>query len=122
VPPAPPVPPQQTASLSNPNFKLSATEEDAVRKTIAPCWNIDTGTPKSVQIELKLTMNPDGTVRDVTIQDTGRYATDSYFRAAADAARRAVTNPRCHKLPLPADQYANWQTTYLTFDPKELLQ
>jgi hypothetical protein len=123
-PPAPPAAPQQTATLSNPNFKLSATEEDAVRRAIAPCWNIDPGALGygSFQVELKLTMNPDGTVRDVAIQDRGRYASDSYYRAAADAARRAVTNPRCHKLPLPADQYANWQTTTLTFDPKEILQ
>jgi hypothetical protein len=129
APPTPPVPPaapvpQQTASLSNPNFKLSATQEDAVRKTIAPCWNIDPGAVnyQSMQIELKLTLNRDGTVMAAEIQDQARYYGDTRYRAAADSARRAVLNDRCHKLPLPPDQYANWQTTYLRFDPKDILQ
>jgi len=128
APPAPPTPPQQqqqqTASLNNPNFKLSATEEDAVRRTIAPCWNIDPGALnyKSMQVELKLTLSPDGIVTGAEVTDRGRYYSDSEFRAAADSARRAVLNDRCHKLPLPPDQYASWQTTYLTFDPQQILQ
>jgi len=125
-PPVPPVPPapQQTASLSNPNFKLSSSEEDAVRHTIAPCWNIDPGAAgyQSMQVELKLTLTRDGTVVAAEIPNVGRYNSDSRYRAAADSARRAVLNDRCHKLPLPPDQYANWQTTYLTFDPKDILQ
>jgi hypothetical protein len=123
-PPAPPAPPQQQATLSNPNYKLSSSDEDKVRRTIEPCWNIDPGMKNygSLQVELKLTLNPDGSVRDVVIQDMGRYAQDSSFRAAADSARRALTNPRCNKLPLPLDQYTNWQTTYLRFDPKDILR
>jgi hypothetical protein len=56
------------------------------------------------------------------IQNQARYYSDTQYRAAADSARRAVLNDRCHKLPLPADQYTNWQTTYLRFDPKDILQ
>lgn len=125
-PPAPPAPPaaRQQATLSDPNYKLSSGEEDAVKRAIAPCWNIDPGVMnyKNLQVHLRLQMNPDGTVRDVTIMDTGRYGSDSYYRAAADAARRAVMNPRCSKLPLPPDKYANWQITNLIFDPKDILQ
>ncbi len=120
---APPAPPQ-TASLSNPNLQAVLVEEDAVRKTIAPCWNIDPGALnyKSLQVELKLTLNRDGTVMAAEIQNTAKYYSDPQYRAAADSARRAVLNDRCHKLPLPPDQYANWQTTYLRFDPKDILQ
>jgi hypothetical protein len=51
-----------------------------------------------------------------------RYSRDSRYRAAADSARRALTNPRCNKLPLPPDQYVNWQTATFTFDPKDILR
>ena len=124
APPAPPAPPQQTASLSNPNYKLSATQEDAVRRAIEPCWNIDPGAQnyRSMQVELKLTLSPDGVVMGAEIQNQARYYSDSQYRAAADAARRAVLNDRCHKLPLPLDQYANWRNTTLVFDPKEILR
>jgi hypothetical protein len=125
-PPAPAAPAQarQQASLSDPNAKLSSSEEDAVRRAIAPCWNIDPGVMnyKALQVHLRMVMNPDGTVREVTIVDSGRYGQDSYYRAAADAARRAVLNPRCNKLPLPPEKYANWQITNLIFDPKDILQ
>jgi clan AA aspartic protease (TIGR02281 family) len=120
---SPPPQPPPVASVGR-DRKLSTAQEDAVRRTIAPCWNIDPGALGSgpLAVELKLTLNADGTVHDVTIQDAGRYARDSNFRLAADAARRAVTNPRCHKLPLPADQYASWQTLYLRFDPRDILR
>ena len=124
APPSPPAPPAQMASLSDPNYKLSATQEDAVRRTIAPCWNIDPGALnfRSMQVQLRLTLNQEGVVTNVDIPDRGRYASDSQFRAAADSARRAVLNDRCHKLPLPPDQYANWRNMTLNFDPKEALQ
>ena len=129
APPAPPTPPRpqqqsQLASLNNPNFKLSATQEDAVKHAISPCWNIDPGALnyKSMQVELKLTLSPDGIVIGAEVMDKGRYASDVQYRAAADSARRAVLNEQCHKLPLPPDQYASWQNIYFTFDPQQILQ
>ncbi|MBV8168097.1 MAG: cell envelope integrity protein TolA, partial [Alphaproteobacteria bacterium] len=104
--------------------ELSSGEVDAIKRAIAPCWNIDPGVLnyKSLQVHLRLTMNPDGTVREVTLMDTARYSTDTYYRAAVDSARRALTNPRCNKLPFPPDKYATWQITNLIFDPKDILQ
>lgn len=123
-PPAPPQARQQQSSLNDPRYELSSSEVDAVKRAIAPCWNIDPGVLnyKSLQVHLRLQMNPDGTVREVTLVDAGRYNQDSYYRAAVDSARRALTNPKCSKLPLPADKYANWQVTNLIFDPKDILQ
>jgi hypothetical protein len=123
--PAPPQPQQQqTASLSNPNYKLSATQEDAVRRTIGQCWNIDAGAQdyRALEIEMRITLTPDAVVTSAEVLDRGRYFSDSRYRAAADAARRAVLNDKCHKLPLPLDQYADWRTIKLVFSPEGFLQ
>ena len=48
---------------------------------------------------------------------------ESLVERLVTAVFRAVNRRRVwHKLPLPLDQYANWQTISLTFDPKDLLQ
>lgn len=71
-------------------------------------------------ITLVLDMNPDGTVRKAEISDRSRMGDPSY-RSAAESALRAVLNPRCSPLPLPADSYeSQWRTLTLNFDPKEM--
>src|SRR3546814_9513743 len=64
-------------------------------------------------------MNPDGTVRTAEIQDRARMASDSFYRAAAESARRAVLNPRCSPLRLPPEKYNAWKTLVLNFDRSE---
>ena len=66
-------------------------------------------------------MAQDGTVTSVRILDTSRYASDQFFRAAADSAVRAVKNPQCTPLKLPLDKYEQWKTMTLSFNPKDLL-
>ena len=53
------------------------------------------------------------------VQDTGRYHNDPVFRAAADAAHRALMNPRCQPWPLPSDRYNGWRTITFNFDPRD---
>ena len=55
------------------------------------------------------------------IVDTARAASDSFFRAAAESALRAVKNPNCSPLKVPLDKYDEWKTMTLTFNPKDLL-
>ena len=64
-------------------------------------------------------MNQDGTPVKAEIQDTGRYRSDPVFRAAADAAYRAVMNPRCQPWPLPTERYNGWRTITFNFDPRD---
>jgi len=45
---------------------------------------------------------------------------DAFFRTAAEAARRAVLNPKCNKLKLPAEKFDQWQQMTLNFNPKEM--
>jgi hypothetical protein len=64
-------------------------------------------------------MNQDGTPVKAEIKDTGRYGNDPTFRAAADAAHRAVMNPRCQPWPLSAEKFNAWRTITFNFDPRD---
>ena len=101
---------------------LTISEIDLVRRQIAECWNLPAGAKdaEDLIIEISLSMNPDGTVRDARIRDQGRIDRDPFFRAAAESAYRAVLNPKCSPLKLPLDKYEHWKTMVLTFNPREM--
>ena len=103
--------------------QLSFNEIDKVRAQLSGCWNFPAGVryAESLAVELNLVMNTDRTVRSVKVADTIRYNSDRSFRAAADAALRAVRNPRCSPLELPPSKYAEWKTITLNFDPQNML-
>ena len=102
--------------------KLTISEEDALRQQLERCWNVPIGARdvENMVVDVRLSVNPDRTVRDARIVDLGRYNSDSFFRAAADSAIRAVRNPLCSPLALPADKYEQWQSIVVTFNPKEM--
>ncbi|MDP6603421.1 MAG: cell envelope integrity protein TolA [Rhodospirillales bacterium] len=101
---------------------LTISEIDLVRRQIAECWNLPAGAKdaEDLVIEIALSMNPDGTVRDARIRDQGRINRDPFFRAAAESAYRAVLNPKCSPLKLPLDKYEHWKSMVLTFNPREM--
>ena len=72
-------------------------------------------------LDVQVEMNPDATVRSVRVVDEARMMTDSFFRAAAESALRAVRNPSCNPLRLPADKFETWKSFTLNFNPKEML-
>lgn len=102
--------------------KLTISEEDALRQQLERCWNVPIGARdvENMVVEVHLAVNPDMTVRDARIVDLGRYNSDSFFRAAADSAIRAVRNPLCSPLALPPDKYEQWQSIVVSFNPKEM--
>lgn len=128
---APPQPRRMRTALAEPSSQpraplgaqLTASELDLVRQQIAQCWNIPAGArdAQDLIIEVKVEVNSDGTVRQARIVDTGRYAADNFFRAAADSAVRAVLNPHCSPLRLPPDKYEAWRNLDLFFNPKDVL-
>ena len=65
-------------------------------------------------ILLKINTNPDGTVTRVQIMDKNKYMTNPIFRAAADAARRAVKDSS--PLPLPKEKFEQWRSFTFTFN------
>jgi len=98
---------------------LSISEMDAIRSQIEQCWNPNIGAKNagSLVVLLHITMNSDGSVATVDLaKDQGRYASDSFFAAAADAAMRAVKRCSPYK-NLPADKYGRWRDMDLNFTP-----
>lgn len=114
---------ESTHDVANLADKLTYSEIDAVRAQLAGCWNVLSGAEyaENLVVQVKLQMNPDRTVRRATIVDTGRYNRDTFFRAAADSALRALRNPNCIPLKLPPDKYNEWKVTIINFDPREML-
>ena len=102
--------------------QLTASELDMVRHHIAQCWNVPAGArdARDLVVEIRVVVDPDGTVRQATIVDQGRMG-DPFFRAAAESARRAFFNPQCRPLHLPAEKYAIWKDLVVDFSPKDIL-
>lgn len=112
---------------ADPSKKVTMTELDAMQRkvfqTVSPCWNVPAGAKnaENLAVLVRLNMNPDGTVQSAGIENQARYYSDAYFQSAADAAKRAVLNPKCNPITLPPDKYSVWREIVINFDPKDLL-
>jgi outer membrane biosynthesis protein TonB len=102
--------------------KMTMREEDALRSQLERCWNVPFGAKdaQDLNVEIFMVINPDRTLRDARVVDMARYNRDTFFRAAADSALRAVRNPLCSPFALPADKYDVWKTTTVNFNPREM--
>jgi len=103
--------------------KLTMSEADALAQQLSRCWSIQAGAryAEDLVVDVRLTVSPDRHTTSATIVDQMRYNSDSYFRAAADAAIRAVNSPQCETLMLPPDKYDLWKDIVVTFDPRNML-
>jgi hypothetical protein len=101
---------------------LSESEKDSIRRQIQPCWNFPAGAkdPRSLRVEIQVWLERDGRVRDLKVLDERRMARDAYYRAAAEAAIRALRNPRCTPLRIPAEKYESWKSIIFNFDPRDM--
>ncbi len=102
--------------------KMTMSEEDALRRQLERCWNVPFGAKdaQDMVVEIFMVINPDRTLREARVVNISRYNSDSFFRAAADSALRAVRNPLCSPFELPADKYDLWKTTTVTFNPSQM--
>jgi hypothetical protein len=101
--------------------QLTASEMDLVREQLSRCWNINAGArdAKDLVVEVRATVQADGTVSQATIVDQGRMS-DPLWRAAAEAARRTFFNPACTPLKLPPEKYATWKDLVVDFSPRDI--
>lgn len=107
-----------------PSLPVSISDIDALRQQIGKCWNLPAGArnPEDLIVAVTVVMNPDGTVQQAQIDDTlGRANSDPFYRAAAEAALRAVMNPRCQPFKLPPEKFHQWQRMTINFDPRAML-
>jgi outer membrane biosynthesis protein TonB len=97
---------------------MTFNEIDALRAKISQCWNPPVGGlgADAIKVKLRLRLREDGALsRDPEIVNR---ESSPYFRAAADAAVRAVM--LCQPYQLPVRKYAMWQDMILNFDPREM--
>jgi hypothetical protein len=102
--------------------KMTMSEEDALRRQLEACWNVPIGAKdaQDLRVEVFMVINQDRTLREARVVDQSRYNSDSFYRAAADSALRAVRNPACSPFQLPPDKYDVWKTVTVTFDPSQM--
>jgi len=114
-------PPQASENLPV-GMKMTMTEKDALRQQLQGCWNFPFGAKdaENLIVEIYMVVNPDRTLQSARVVDMNRYNSDTFFRAAADAAMRAVQSPNCSPFELPADKYDVWKTITVTFNPKDI--
>lgn len=108
----------------DPSMQLSMSEKDAIMSQIAKCWSVPAGAKdaQNLVVVVMAEFNADGSYIKVELADESksRYSRDSFFRAAADSAIRAVK--QCSPLKgLPPERYHGWSQLELHFDPKYML-
>ncbi len=126
--PAPATPDIKTDSTPTPGQnlpigpKMTMTEMDALRVQLQGCWNVPIGAKDAdkLQVDIFMVISPERTLLSAKVVDSSRYNNDSFFRAMADSALRAVRNPLCSPFQLPPDKYETWKATTVTFDPSQM--
>ncbi len=121
-PPQPDAPPQPDTSASDLSApQMTSSELDAVKSQMQGCWYLDPGKKGSDEmiVDVRVTLGQDGTVQTANVLDTARMALDGYYRAAAEAAVRAVK--KCSPLHMPAGKYDTWKVTTFHFNPGGML-
>lgn len=119
--------PQEKSPLAQFSEKLSATEADAIASALneqfRTCWNLMAGArnAEEIVVTVNLKVRPNRTVQSARIVDQWRYNQDSFYRAAADEAMRAINHPNCEVLDLPADKYDLWKDLTFNFNPSAQL-
>jgi len=105
--------------------KLTISEIDAIRRQIERCWLVPAAIgAKDVQemsVQVRLKLNPDGTLRESRIVDRFRMEMNATYKAVAESALRAIRNPRCSRFNLPLQKFDVWKDMVLRFNPSEMV-
>ncbi len=98
--------------------KLTISELDMIRRQFIPCWNIPAGAKniQNLKVLIKIKLDEDGNVLESELIKTDSF-NNSFYRAAAESAMRAIRHPSCKKLKVPVKKYKVWKNLTLNFDP-----
>jgi hypothetical protein len=99
---------------------MTADLVDALKSQIYRCWSPPTGAPNAsdLVVDFALNLNPDGTVGRLQLLTLNG---NTYTRAAAEAASRAVY--QCQPYRLPQNRYEDWkEISRMRFDPRQLME
>ena len=96
-------------------IKLSQTDINRIQMHVTKYFNLSySATEVKIIIPLKISANTDGTIKSARILDRSSYKKDKFYRAAADAARRAVLDSS--PLPLPKGKEKKFQNFIFDFN------
>ena len=117
--PAAPAPTPSTVTSAR-DEPLSMTVSDSIRRQVEEKWNVPAGARDAgeLDVEIYISLLPDGTVRKAEIVDRARMAQPGgeYYRSMAESARRAVLQASpLHDLP--PDRYEEWREITFRFRP-----
>jgi hypothetical protein len=92
----------------------------AIQQQLFNCWRLDPGAvaAEDMVVEVRVALNPDGSLQRADVVDVARMTRDSYFRSAAENARRAIY--KCSPFSLPPKKYQIWRELTLRFNPREM--
>ena len=125
--------PQKNAKITDRTVKgignanlATADLADALKSQIYRCWSPPVGAPNAqdLVVDFDLKLNRNGTVGSLgmTPSTVARAATNTYTRAAADAASRAIYQCQGEGYKLPADRYDQWsEINPIRFDPRQMM-
>ena len=96
-------------------IKLSQTDINRIQMHVTKYFNLSyAATEVKIIIPLKISANTDGTIKSARILDKSSYKKNKFYRAAADAARRAVLDSS--PLPLPKGKEKKFQNFIFDFN------
>jgi outer membrane biosynthesis protein TonB len=100
------------------DMTMSVNEMDALRARIAQCWSPPPGGlgADAIVVRLRMQLNEDGSLTG--LPQVVNSDSSPFFRAAADAAVRAVA--QCQPYTLPSGKFALWRDMILNFDPRRM--
>jgi hypothetical protein len=106
--------------LGNDTASLNAAQIGAIGAHVHECWTKDAGALDIEKQRVTLTVTTDATgearIAVVSGSDVGRMG-DPRFRAFAERAIRAVRDPHCANLPLPAKMLGQNRQFTFQFSP-----
>ena len=99
---------------------FGVSEIDILKKHISEYWSPPIGASgaENLIVDIFMEFNKQGFILKAEWVNKGFNANNSFYKAAANAAIRAVKD--AEPMPLPISKFSQWKTLTLRFDPKKM--
>ena len=89
-----------------------------IQQHVSQCWQPPLGAAgnDTLIVDIFVSVNRSGEVQKAVIEDKLRFNLDSYFKASAIAAQRAIVD--CSPLPIPPEKYDQLKEFTFAFNPQ----
>ena len=88
-----------------------------IQQHVSKCWRPPLGAAgnDTLKVDIFVSVDERGNVKRAEIEDKLRFNLDSYFKASAIAAKRAIVE--CSPLPIPPEKFDQLKEFTFSFDP-----